>query len=112
MVCGEGTLKDNLVNFQPAINSHANTRTLSLSHTHSQEWLSGTNPCPCIPTKVDDAVVSRSKAKIREALEENLQGPREHMESYGEGERSDYIMLPLRFCVSFHKPFDLFTCVM
>ena len=36
---------------------------------------------------MDDAVVSRSKAKISEALERNLQGPRDHMESYGEKER-------------------------
>ena len=79
----ERTLKDNLPNFQlPLVPMSSNE--LHISPSHSQGWLSGIKDCPCIPTKVDGAVVSRSKAKISEALERNLQGPRDHMESYGE----------------------------
>ena len=70
--------------------THAHTLTLSpltlspLTHTHTQAWLAGANPCPNIQTGVDSAVLSHSKTRIREALDSNFQGPQQHMESYGE----------------------------
>ena len=60
------------------------THTHSHSHTLTQAWLAGANPCPNIQTGVDRAVVSCSKAKIKEALDSNFQGPQQHMKSYGE----------------------------
>ena len=68
--------------------AHTHTHTHTHSHTHShtltQAWLAGANPCPNIQTGVDSAVESCSKAKIKEALDSNFQGPQQHMKSYGE----------------------------
>ena len=49
-----------------------------------QAWLAGVSPCPFLVINVDQAVLSDCKGVVMKALQRNLQGPKDHMESYGE----------------------------
>ena len=48
-----------------------------------QCYLSGISPCPAIPAKVDQSVVRHCHSVIRGSVRENLQGCRDHRDSYG-----------------------------
>jgi len=62
---------------------HNITSTLQTVQT-VQSWLSGGPATVCIPARIDPAVVDSHIAFLKECISKHLEGPREHLASFGE----------------------------
>ena len=46
--------------------------------------MSGANPCPYVVVGVDPTIVTSATSTLKNALSHNLQGPKQHLQFYGQ----------------------------
>ena len=79
---------------------------MTLSLFLSQDWLSGTSPCPSIPAAVDQEVLKLSLNHLKQALHREFSGPLEHRETYSQSWASGFLSLQSLLFFSFIDKYE------